>query len=226
MLNNKNILLDGSGIYMFRNIINGKVYVGQSVSIKTRFREHRRKRNFLTNIPFYRAVAKYGWGNFDFSIIEVVDASKLDERESFWISFFNSHKPKFGYNICCVAGRTTRGRKRPQSELIGVTEFAKTRIGELNPFFGKKHSAETKAKISAANKGTLRTVEHISKLHKAAWSATSKRIIQICKETGNIICEWESCAAASRGTGISITGISQAATGRYKTAGGYQWRYV
>lgn len=82
------------GIYKFENLINGKIYIGQSIDIERRYREHKSMNKDST---FMDAVKKYGFENFKFDIIEECDQSKLNEKEIFWIKYYNSKVPN-GYN--------------------------------------------------------------------------------------------------------------------------------
>lgn len=83
------------GIYKITNNINGKVYIGQSIDIKRRWRSHKKDFENIDN-KFYRAIRKYGLENFFFEIVEEVPVNELDERESYWIRFYNSIEE--GYN--------------------------------------------------------------------------------------------------------------------------------
>ena len=75
------------GIYKITNLINKKCYIGQSVHIERRFREHC---NSNTNSYIHRAIQKYGKENFTFEVIEECSLNQLDEREKYWILFYNS----------------------------------------------------------------------------------------------------------------------------------------
>lgn len=88
-----------TGIYIIRNTVNGKVYVGQSVDIYHRWSEHRRLLNEgkHVNRHLQSAVNKYGLGAFVFNIIEECSVDFLDEREVFWIERLNSFRQ--GYNL-------------------------------------------------------------------------------------------------------------------------------
>lgn len=69
------------GIYKIRNLLNGKVYIGQSVDLQNRFRCHKHDYKKL-NYYLYRAIRKYGIDSFEFNVIEHVNnISKLDEIE-------------------------------------------------------------------------------------------------------------------------------------------------
>jgi len=60
-----------SGIYMWKNTINDKKYIGSTQNISQRFSQYSNP-NYLeinTSMPIYRALLKHGYENFDFSII-------------------------------------------------------------------------------------------------------------------------------------------------------------
>ena len=89
-------------IYKITNLINNKLYIGKtSRDIKTRWQEHLRHSETLLNIPLYRAINKYGKDNFVIEQIEECDSTIVDEREIFWISFYNTYQE--GYN-CTLGG--------------------------------------------------------------------------------------------------------------------------
>lgn len=89
------------GIYKIQNKINGKIYIGQSVNIKKRWTKHRNSycdtfdHNYNTHL--YRSMRKYGIENFEFSIVELCLQQELNERERYWISYYNSFFQ--GYNL-------------------------------------------------------------------------------------------------------------------------------
>lgn len=88
------------GIYKITNKQNGHCYIGQSVNIEERWRVHRstgRNTNHENkNYPLYRAIYLYGLDNFEFSIIEECSKEELNQKEEYWISYYNSFED--GYN--------------------------------------------------------------------------------------------------------------------------------
>lgn len=91
------------GIYKIQNLMNGKVYIGQSRNIKKRWTAHRNS-PFNPNQPnydsfLYRAIRKYGLDNFSFEVIEECKPSQLNERENYWIRFYQSNNREKGYNF-------------------------------------------------------------------------------------------------------------------------------
>jgi group I intron endonuclease len=68
------------GIYKITNLINGKIYIGQSNNIKRRFGEHQRL-GYKSRILVDKAIAKYGVNNFSYEVLEECPLEKLNERE-------------------------------------------------------------------------------------------------------------------------------------------------
>lgn len=105
-----------TGIYKYQNKLNGHIYIGQSINIDRRYAqhlydaEHRPERS--TGID--KAIAKYGIENFDFSIVEECPVEQLDEREIYWINYFDSYHN--GYN-CSIGGASLRGEDHPRAIL-------------------------------------------------------------------------------------------------------------
>ena len=89
-------------IYKIVNNINGKIYIGQSKDPDYRFKQHCVNRGKLGGNPssvslINQAIIKYGKENFSFSILEK-DISNYNERECYWINYFNCLFPN-GYNL-------------------------------------------------------------------------------------------------------------------------------
>lgn len=84
------------GIYKLENKINHKVYIGQSVDINRRWRN---ESNYQTGEYLKRAIKKYGWDNFDKSVLEECSIAELNEREQYWINYYQSFIPEKGYNL-------------------------------------------------------------------------------------------------------------------------------
>lgn len=86
------------GIYLITNLINGKVYIGQSINLKRRWYEHKYG-NYQNNNPIDRAFLKYGRENFKNEILEFCLPEELNEKEKYWIHYYDSNNPKKGYNV-------------------------------------------------------------------------------------------------------------------------------
>ncbi len=93
-----------SGIYIIKNIVNNKVYVGSSINIKNREYKHfwMLNRGIHDNIPLQNSYNKYGRDSFIFEVKEFCDDSILVERENFYISEYKSNILDYGFNLALV----------------------------------------------------------------------------------------------------------------------------
>jgi hypothetical protein len=92
------------GIYKITDIETGLVYIGQSVDISKRWKDHIKSAlgagATVSNNKLYAAMRENGVHNFTFEILERVPTSQLNEKEKYWIEFYDSGT--YGLN-------TTRG---------------------------------------------------------------------------------------------------------------------
>lgn len=231
------ILTGKSGIYKITNLINDKIYIGRSVNLKSRKSKHKTK---ISNTIISRAIRKYGHDNFLFEVIEYCEIDKLVEREGYYLDLLQPFRENNGYNILkdsSIGGwlgmlHTSEARSKMSESKKGIIPWNKGKkgvqecsdetrklmsennIGEKNPFYGKKHSDETKNKISDKNKGRDHSHEYRS-------------VIQIDKNTLNIIKIWNSIADVYKyfNAPLHNSNISRVCRGKQKTAYGFIWKY-
>ncbi len=190
------INLKCSGIYLIRNTINDKIYVGQSRNIARRMWYHRHGEDGCKYLC--RAIRLYGWDAFEVSILETVDdISLLDKREQYWIDTLDATNPNIGYNLCRTAG-TYKGIKR---------------------------TAEMRAQMSVARKGKKHT-KHAEPIKRTRTRTFKKSVHQIDKITNEIIHTWDSMSSVEKEISIKESGISACCAGKRKTAGGFAWAYA
>lgn len=85
-------------VYMHKNKINGKVYIGQTCQ-KVEYRWNNGK-GYDTCPLFFHAIQKYGWDNFEHIILESnLIKEEANIREQYYISLYKSNNRNFGYNI-------------------------------------------------------------------------------------------------------------------------------
>lgn len=146
-----------SGVYQIRNTVNGKCYVGSSVHIERRWRQHRTAllRRVHHSKKLQNAVGKYGVGAFEFSVIEECPQDQNTDRELYWM--VQKGAVCAGYNIRSDPGSNLRS---------AVSEETKKKISAAR--LGKKHSADTKQRIGAASVGRTYTAEALGKVAAAA----------------------------------------------------------
>lgn len=121
-------------IYEAKNIINEKRYIGQTQhTLEHRKRQHlaTSKRDVSVSQHFYSAIRQYGDDNFQWRILDYATTQdELNEKESFWINFYNTTDPAFGYNL------------KGGGQYAFLTEDVKQKIGNaqkgsLNHMYGK-----------------------------------------------------------------------------------------
>ena len=90
-------------IYMVTNVINRKIYIGQTTqSLKSRKQKHLKDSKY-TNYLFHNALKKYGFENFKWEIIDYAySKNELNELEKKWIKQYNTFidfEQSHGYNM-------------------------------------------------------------------------------------------------------------------------------
>ena len=118
---------------MFTNRFDGKSYIGQSVDIDRRYKEHKTKND---DSYFHRMLRHYGFWNFHFSVIEECRAFELNEKEMFYISKYNTLYPN-GYNLSlggsfpATNALSSFGDVDKIIELLKNTSLSNLEIGDL-----------------------------------------------------------------------------------------------
>lgn len=203
-------------IYKATNLLNGKVYVGQTVrTLDERMREHLRH----NETAFSKALKKYGIENFEINVIDKADTvEELNEKEIFWIKFFKAFGEN-GYNMCEGGGNTTgyhhTEKSKEKMSIVKKTMYT----GEGNPFYNKKHTAVSKAKMSNSRKGRIITPEWRKNI---AEGAIHKRKVKNI-ETGEV---FNSIKEAAEKYNILPTHITRVCKGKRAKTGGYHWEYI
>lgn len=102
------------GIYKITNKLNNKVYIGQSNNIERRFSEHCYK-GVKSRIPVDIAIEKDGINNFTFEIVELCQTEQLNEKETYWIKYFNSVQE--GYNCSYGGDQQSSGENNGRAQI-------------------------------------------------------------------------------------------------------------
>lgn len=131
-----------TGIYKITNLINNKIYIGQAVDLRVRIRTHEKydtpeKYNGSLsfenekNMPIHLAIMKYHLCNFKIEIIEECKQSELNEKEKYWISYYDCKVPK-GYNLtdggqgnCYLSGENNHFNKYKKETIDEIKKMLK-----------------------------------------------------------------------------------------------------
>lgn len=224
------------GIYKYENLINHMIYIGQAIDLKERYNKHRRNMADLNHQEdIYQAFREFGLDNFSYEILEQFenfDQQLLNERECYYIEYFNSLTPN-GYNM--VPGGTNgaglaKGKEVEQYDLMGhfITSYPSA------------HQAQTITGISYSSIcACCRNEISHTKEYQWKYANSDKTIQDISQEKikilqrpiyqfdlkGQFIQVYTSLQEASIQTGISKSLISNVCNLKGNTAGGYVWSY-
>ncbi len=219
------------GIYKIENLLNHKCYIGQSINIEHRFSKHKSAKD---NFYIHRAIQKYGKENFSFEIIEECSEKELNNRENYWINFYNSLVPN-GYNMILGGSNGAgyaKGKEVEQYSLIG--EYLNTFSSALQ---ASEQTGLNHSNICACCRGERNYVGiyqwryknsslKLKKFKEVEIIISKKIIIQQFSKDDILIKEYPSANSAHKETGISCGNICECCNGNRKTAGGYKWKKI
>jgi len=122
-----------SGIYMWKNNINDKQYIGSAVDLSKRLSNYYSTTYMedalkISNSHIYRALLKNGYENFSITILEYCEPEQCLEREDYYLSCL-PHE----YNILPKAGSWLGHKHSDETKKI----LSEANTGEKNPMFGK-----------------------------------------------------------------------------------------
>lgn len=210
------------GIYKILNIINNKVYIGSSINLYKRIKEHfyTLKKDKHSNKYLQNAYNKHLIENFKVEILEeVIDKKLLLERKQYYIDFFNATNPDNGYNICPIAGNTL-GQKFSAESKQKMSDKAKLRIGIKNSAWGLPRPDLIIR--NQLRKGRKLSKEHIQKIKD---KSRSRSVMQF-NEYNELVNKFISLNEAAKQTKISISSIYKCCIGERKSAGLFIWVFI
>ena len=240
-------------VYVHRNKINGKIYVGQTCQ-----KPESRWANgngYKESPYFYNAIQKYGWNNFEHKVVlSNLDIDDANDFEQLLIAKLDTMNRDKGYNL------RSGGKNSKLSESV-KEKISKNHAdfrGKNHPNYGKHLSEQARQKISISNKNpsdktrkqmsesakirhmnsgnpflgkhhTKEAKEKISQSRMGVWigakNPTSKKVIQYDKQ-GNFIKAWDYMTQASKELNVDVSSITKCCKNKLKTAGGFVWKYA
>lgn len=163
------------GIYKITSP-SGKIYIGQSKHCLYRWKYHYSKLHCKRQRHLYNSLFKYGFDKHVFEILEKCNLQELNNKEIYWIQYYNSTDKTIGLNIReggngKIFSKETRELMR-QNALGNTNMLGKTHSNETKKLIrkaklGTKDSKETKKRKSEAKKGFKHSLETKEKLSKA-----------------------------------------------------------
>lgn len=223
-------------IYKITNLINNKVYIGQTTQpLKKRWADHCKPSS--TNCAvLHRSILKYGRDNFSIEIIDTaVTLEELNRKEAYWISYYNSITPN-GYNLQSGGDRfkfsdetklkikNNRPSAKPVNQYLISGEYVKTWQSANDA--GKTLNIPT-SNIQGCchNKRGCRSaggfIWSYEKTEKLEYKSKLHRKIK-CVETGKV---FNSITDAANTIGKTPACIVNHLKGLRQSAGGFHWEY-
>ena len=224
------------GIYKITNLVNGKVYIGQSQDIYSRWKEHKYARNKRECFALYGAFKKYGLDNFSFEIVECCPFEQLNEKEIYYIAQYHSYvgdTKSNGYNMTkggalsfTHVGNDDQGKVVYQYDLKGNLVAQYRNQHKAVKAVGLKGIASiTRAIKEEGTAGGFQWREtYFDKIPPFQKKYKKKAVYQYSK-FGEFIKEYENTDKAAEEVGCSKSLIEQCCEGHGKTGKGYQWSY-
>lgn len=123
-----------SGIYLIKNILDDKVYIGSSINLKDRRYKHfwMLERGIHDNQHLQNSYNKFGEENFKFEILENCEYNLLVEKENYYIEKYKSIDSEFGFNLAKV----TESRRNNLNEIVkkNLSKHNLNKNGNFNKF--------------------------------------------------------------------------------------------
>ena len=138
--------MKNTGIYKIKSIKTGRVYIGSTVDIKTRWSRHKKdlERGKHHSTFLQRHYNKYSIEDLNFTVLKYCKKEDLLIEEQYYLDNFSCE-----FNSCKIAG-SCRGIKKSEAFKKKISELTK---GKNNPTYGRERTKEWRNNISKANKG-------------------------------------------------------------------------
>lgn len=216
-----------TGIYKITNQLTQEVYIGQSRNIERRIAYHKAASKRLNETTLlYRKIREYGIKNFSFEVIEECDIDKLDEREIYWISYYNSYEK--GYNM-------TRGGQgdntasyidvqkiyslwdegKTVGQIVEITKYSRSTVSNYLATYQNYTITESRRRSGCLGAMSTKNLEK---------RASYKRI---CRYTlnGEYLDTWNSCKEILRELNINNQSVMKCCQKKFQSAGGFKWAF-
>lgn len=224
-----------SGIYCIENLSTNKKYIGQSVNISERWKKHISELNngLHHNDYLQKAWNKYGIENFKFYVLEYCSIDKLNEKEIYYIDYYDTLNRDKGYNLKSGGqdhnSYSTESRHKMSDSVKksylnsnlksirssdAINQWKNPKIkekitGKNNGMYGRHHTEEAKKKIAE------------SKIGKPSSRRNTTPVF--CIELNK---EFKDAAEAAKELSLDSSAILKVCRKQRKTCGGYTWEFL
>ncbi len=203
-----------SYIYKITNLINGKIYIGLTTrTVEARWKEHCRH----SSQEIDKAIQIFGKENFVIETLEECTDENLDDREKYWINFYNCYTN--GYNNTLGGRDDNYIMTSKMQEVLDLWNEGLT----VNKIVQKtKLNVETVR--SYLNKNNIDHEKIRQRANRAIGLSKSKPVLQYDLD-GNFIKEWSTAVEAAEALHLKSEYITATCRGHQKTYSNMKWRY-
>lgn len=246
------------GIYYIKNKTNGKMYIGKSIDIQKRWKSHKTqlKNGNHVNPHLQSSWDKYGDNAFEFSIIEECACEELNDREKYWIQFYDSFNN--GYNLTfggeggnTIAGYTEEELKRYKEKKHKIHQetvlkgedasTSKLSNSDVKEIIQRMLNGEFNVDIANdynVNFATIRDIRshntwkdltsgiEFPHPHKNYVKNSRGKAVSQYTKDGQYVATYISAREAERITGCPFKNISAVCHGKKHTCLGYIWKFA
>lgn len=241
-------------IYKATNIINNKVYIGQTIhTLSVRKAQHERSHEYGYKTAFSNAIRKYGKDNFRWEVIyETNSIEDLNEKESYYIKYYKSLVTENGYNLKGGGGNdflTQEVKNKIGESQLGEKNHMFGKTGELNPTSKKVINITTNMIFGSASEAARydkANFSHVCAVCRGLRGSTKGNVYRYLDKEDRII-EPENAAYVKEKKvknmdtgeifenatiaefyyqGHKSGNLSKACKGKNKTFAGFRWEYI
>jgi hypothetical protein len=228
-------------LYIHKNKINGKCYVGQTTKKYPKKRWAGKEKAYNHCSKFYNAIKLYGWDNFEHIILPTIYTT-MDELNNAEIELIKELKSiEYGYNT--NIGGDNKLQTQETKDLIALKNSIPISQYDVDGNFiqkwQSKSEAQRKLKITNISQACKNNVTQAGNFVWKYYENNDENITYkpskinlIRKEVnqydldGNFIKTYKTLYEAQRETNVTNQNIHKVCNGSRKTAGGYKWRYL
>lgn len=216
-------------IYKLENIINGKMYIGQTKNLKHRKLTHRGKLK-LGKHPNYKLQkdwSEFGESAFKYTVLEYCSKDIVNEREMYYISLFDSISKGYNISIGGSSGNNFPRKKIKQYDLDG--NYIKTweSAAEAARFYNTNRALISHALKNHTTALGFQWCYENEEVNGFYQRSTQKSFAQYDLQ-GNLVCVYKTMnEITKKNPSYKKTNIWHSAKGRWRqTAYGYKWKEI
>lgn len=207
------------GIYKITNLLTGKSYIGQSINIATRWSAHKstsRSKETLDGNDLHKDMLELGVENFSFEVLEETTIEELDEREIYWIAYYDTFYN--GYNHTLGGNGNVRLDYKKIKELWDQGLTSK----EIAPIIGSSRDTINQA-LTNLGITTEEKRKRSEELIKNSIASYKRKVLKIDIETNEIIEVFDSVSSAAKELGITRATFREGLQKHNNIYKGYRW---